>query len=38
MTTLEGEFHRAMVSIYELAKDHDYYATSCASRYTSSPG
>ncbi len=25
--TLEDEFHRAMVSVYEAAKEHDYYAT-----------
>ena len=27
MASLEGESHRAMVSIYEVAKDHDYFAT-----------
>jgi len=27
MTTLEDELHRAMVGIYEIAKDHDYFAT-----------
>ena len=25
--TLEDEFHRAMVGVYEVAKDHDYFAT-----------
>ena len=27
MTELERQFHSAMISIYENAKDHDYFAT-----------
>ena len=27
MTDLEKQFHNAMISIYENAKDHDYFAT-----------
>ncbi|HJS20651.1 MAG TPA: hypothetical protein VJ785_18030 [Anaerolineales bacterium] len=27
MTTLEEQFHHAMIGVYENAKDHDYFAT-----------
>ena len=27
MAALEEQFHRAMIGVYENAKDHDYYAT-----------
>jgi hypothetical protein len=27
MTDLEKQFHSAMISVYENAKDHDYFAT-----------
>lgn len=27
MVNLEGQFHRAMISVYENAKEHDYFAT-----------
>lgn len=27
MTDLERQFHSAMISVYENAKDHDYFAT-----------
>ena len=27
MLTLQDEFHRAMVGVYEIAKDHGYHAT-----------
>ncbi len=27
MATIEDEFHRAMIAVYETAKDHDYFAT-----------
>ena len=27
MASLEDEFHRTMVGVYEIANDHDYFAT-----------
>ena len=27
MATFEDEFHRAMIGVYETAKDHEYFAT-----------
>lgn len=27
MASLEDQFHRAMISVYENAKEHDYFAT-----------
>lgn len=27
MTSLENQFHRAMISVYKNAKKHDYFAT-----------
>jgi hypothetical protein len=28
MTSLEDQFHKAMIGVYENAKDHEYFATS----------